>query len=284
MPRGRYTTRVPTFTPPVAELSLLLFTLLLQAAAGTALGLALLGGRALPLAGPGWALVAGLAVLGTAFSLAHLEAAGRAWRAVSNWRHSWLSREVLAAGAFTLVAAAAAGLPAGWLRGLATVLGLALMPCMARVYRLAAVPAWNTPVTPWTFLAAALLLGAVACGALVLAAPGLEPAQAQEAWRRIAVAVVVLGAAQAGLTAVWFARLPADVGAGILAACPGLLTARLALAGLGAGAAALALAVPQGAAMPWRVGALAAAAAGEVLGRILFYAGRVARGVYRFPG
>ena len=98
------------------------------------------------------------------------------------------------------------------------------------------------------------------------------------------MAVVVLSAAQAGLAAIWLVRAPAEVRAGILAAGPGLLTARLALAGLGAGAAALALAVPEGAAMPLRAGALAAAAAGEILGRRLFYAGRVARGVYRFPG
>ncbi len=268
----------------MADLPLLLFTLLLQAAAGTALGLVLLGGRGALPAAPGWGLVAGLAVLGLAASLAHLEAAGRAWRAASNWKRSWLSREVLVAGAFTL-AAAGSWVPGGqapWLRGLATVLGLALVPCMARVYRLEAVPAWNTPVTPWTFLATTLLLGAVACGALALAVPG--PARAQEAWRSLAVAVVVLSAAQAGLAAIWLVRAPAEVRAGILAAGPGLLTARLALAGLGAGAAALALAVPEGAAMPLRAGALAAAAAGEILGRRLFYAGRVARGVYRFPG
>jgi DMSO reductase anchor subunit len=61
--------------------------------------------RALGLAGLGLAL--GLITLGLCASLLHLGHPERAWRAVSQWRSSWLSRE----GAVALLTYPAAGSP-----------------------------------------------------------------------------------------------------------------------------------------------------------------------------
>lgn len=241
----------------MSDLPLVAFTLLLQAAVGTALAAGMLGH---PQAALAWPLAAGLALLGVLASCAHLGAPARAWRAVRHWRSSWLSREVLAAGAFTLAAGAAALTGAPWARGAALVLGPALVLAMAQAYRLGPVPAWNTPLTPLAFLASTLLLGALAGGALLGAAPA-------PLW----LAVAAAAALQLVLARRW--RTPEH---------QPLHRGRLALGGLGLGAALLAAAFPDLGAL--RLAAAAALAGGEVLGRVLFYAARVPHGVYRHPG
>ncbi len=98
-------------------------------------------------------------------SLAHLGTKKRAWRALGNLRRSWLSREVLFTSLFGM----------GWLfttlesifwhrsliewMALTAILGLGLVYSMSRVYRLPAVPAWNTWRTNAVFMVSALLLG-----------------------------------------------------------------------------------------------------------------------------
>ena len=102
--------------------------------------------------------------VGMSASLAHLGTQGRVWRAVTHLRKSWLSREILMGllfGGGWLLAAGAAALgqyhPAwNWP---ALVLGLGMVLSMAQVYRLRAVPAWNTWRTNAGFLVSALLLG-----------------------------------------------------------------------------------------------------------------------------
>src|SRR5512140_1103650 len=98
-------------------------------------------------------------------SLAHLGRKQRAWRALGNIRKSWLSREILFTGLFG----------AGWLFtilervlwqrstvewiALTATFGIGLVYSMSKVYRLPAIPAWNTPRTNLVFMVSALLLG-----------------------------------------------------------------------------------------------------------------------------
>ncbi len=103
--------------------------------------------------------------IGLLASLAHLGTKKNAWRALGNLRRSWLSREVLFTGLFG----------AGWLftilesliwhrssvewMALTATLGLGLVYSMSQVYRLPAIPAWNTWRTNAVFMVSALLLG-----------------------------------------------------------------------------------------------------------------------------
>jgi len=159
--------------PARDELPLVGFTLLAQMAAGMAVCALALPQIPLPLL-----LSIGL-LLGAAglISFLHLGHKRNAWRAVVHQRKSWLSREILAAGLFGLAWAAAAGLawlhpaPPSWLRALLALLGLALIFSMAQVYRLRAVPAWNTWRTPLSFFLSAAILGALGAN-LASPAPG----------------------------------------------------------------------------------------------------------------
>jgi DMSO reductase anchor subunit len=265
----------------MAEIPLILFTLLLQAAAGAAWILPALtrwlaaqgDPAARVLAARGWPGIAALAVLGLAASGAHLGVPGNAWRAACNWRSSWLSREVLAAAGFT-GAALAAGL-APWARALAMLCGPVLVLCMANAYRLGPVPAWNSWRTPAAFGTTALLLG-------LLAAGGILPSAAEGIWPAWAAASMLLMALSLALTGHWLAGLPAAMKAQLLERHRGLLLGRLLLGLAGLGAAALALGRPG--AGPARLAAIAAMAGAEGLGRALFYAGRLAHGVYGSKG
>src|SRR4051812_35652830 len=115
----------------------------------------------------------GLASLGLLASVFHLARPERAWRAFSQWRTSWLSREGLAAVAVYLAAlplgAALLRWPVDYLpvRALAGVTAaLALLPiiCTAMIYAsLKPVPQWRHP----TVVPAYLLLGLVT-GTLIL--------------------------------------------------------------------------------------------------------------------
>jgi anaerobic dimethyl sulfoxide reductase subunit B (iron-sulfur subunit) len=159
------------------EAPLILFTLLIQIAVGGFWAMlwnfpgvwipAEQKAALLPLLLIGLCLGAGLLA-----SLAHLGTKRTAWRALGNLRKSWLSREILFTGLFG----------AGWLfttleraiwnrstvegMALTAVLGLGLVYSMSKVYRLPAVPAWNTWRTNAGFLVSALLLGQAFMGAL----------------------------------------------------------------------------------------------------------------------
>jgi DMSO reductase anchor subunit len=114
-----------------------------------------------------------LITVGLLASLQHLGRPERAWRALSQWRSSWLSREG--------VAAIATYLPAGVLflalllgnATLATLAGLlaaagaaATVWCTGMIYAsLKPVRQWHHPMVPWGYL-----LFAAFCGATLLAA------------------------------------------------------------------------------------------------------------------
>lgn len=143
------------------------------------------------------ALVAG----GLGASALHLRRPDRAWRAFSQWRSSWLSREaVLAAATSAAFAAYAlpwlfAGVRFGALGGLAAGLAAVTVVATAMIYtQLRTVPRWATPLTPLVFLGFALTGGALA----VLALSGGS--------RGLAGMALALLAVTAGLKAAWWGR------------------------------------------------------------------------------
>ena len=111
--------------------------------------------------GLGFALVS----VGLLSSTLHLGKPLRAWRAFSQWRSSWLSREgVLAiacyAPAIWLAAALAQGHDGIVARALLALLSLATVLCTAMIYAsLKAIPAWRHALVPPVYLLFALLTG-----------------------------------------------------------------------------------------------------------------------------
>ncbi len=98
-------------------------------------------------------------------SLTHLGTKKNAWRALGNLRRSWLSREVLFTGLFGAGWLFTILERASWQRGtiegmaLTAASGLGLVYSMSKVYRLPAIPAWNTWRTNAVFMVSALVLG-----------------------------------------------------------------------------------------------------------------------------
>jgi sulfite dehydrogenase (quinone) subunit SoeC len=132
-----------------------------------------------------------LVTVGLLSSLAHLGKPGRAWRAVSQWRTSWLSREGVAALLTYLPAGALAGLlwlawmdPASNASGgareipvavLAILGALATVACTAMIYAsLTPIPAWRHRLVLPVYLLAALASGGLLLMAILAPArPGL---------------------------------------------------------------------------------------------------------------
>ena len=166
--------------------SVIFFTTASGAGYGLLIWLSLLGAaglvepqRGLGLAG--FALALGLVTAGLLSSTAHLGRPERAWRAFSQWRSSWLSREGVAAVA-TYVPAGIAGLGWVFLRSaggpfaaaliLAALGSVATLWCTGMIYAsLKPIAAWNKPLVPWIYLALALATGGV-LGCLLLAVFG----------------------------------------------------------------------------------------------------------------
>jgi DMSO reductase anchor subunit len=117
-----------------------------------------------------FALAFALTIFGLLSSTFHLGRPERAWRAFSQWRSSWLSREgVLSVATFPaalcLGAALLGLLPPEWVRpsGIATVLlALATLVATGMIYAsLRAVPRWSNPWTVPGYLALGLMSGAL---------------------------------------------------------------------------------------------------------------------------
>lgn len=124
---------------------------------------------------PALALALGLATLGLLASTAHLGHPERSWRALSQWRSSWLSREGIAALAtyvpalllaLALVLAPAAGLRIA-LGLLAAAAAAATVACTAMIYRsLKPIHQWHNHLVLPGYLALALATGALWLDAL----------------------------------------------------------------------------------------------------------------------
>ena len=237
-----------------------------------------------------------LMVLGLLASFLHLGAPLNAWRALSNVRSSWLSREILFSTLFTGASGMAVVLK-GFELGSAAVhdailwatalLGLGLIFSMSRAYQLRTVPAWSTPLTPLSFFTTTLLLGGLAVGVMVVFDPGVSAESVRSALRWIAGGGVVLWGVQLALVRLWIARLTGEQGAAARAADRlvrehgSIFRLRLVLAILSLAAAAIVL-------LPWGTGAMAKVAiiaafvlalVSDVLGRVLFYEAQVRYGV-----
>jgi DMSO reductase anchor subunit len=131
-----------------------------------------------------------LTAIGLVSSTFHLGKPLRAWRAFSQWRTSWLSREGLLAlstyvpalaliGLFSaiLTGAASAGLPAGklaaWLGGILAMLSLLTVACTAMIYAsLKPIPAWRHRLVVPIYLVFALFTGITLIMALSTLASG----------------------------------------------------------------------------------------------------------------
>jgi sulfite dehydrogenase (quinone) subunit SoeC len=170
--------------------SVILFTTASGAGYGLLIWLAAaaLGSEA-PLSGSGsvftaFALAFVLIVAGLLSSTAHLGRPERAWRAFSQWRTSWLSREAVLAMA-TFVPAGLLGLfawmpdlaPAGGLAFAALgaiLLAIATVWCTGMIYQsLPTIRAWNRPTVSPIYVALALASGGVLYNLLHVANHGL---------------------------------------------------------------------------------------------------------------
>ena len=213
--------------------SVILLTTLIGAGQGLFLALVTVQSYALvgvlpPVATPTWfvtgsALSLALLAGGLAASFFHLGRPERAWRSATQWRTSWLSREVIALPAFMLAVAVygalhllggaaplwttAQGLaiPASLAVGaLGTLLDFALFVCTGMIYAcLPFLAEWRTPLTPLNYT----LLGGASGFTLASALAGaLEPELVGfvSGW---AIVLTALGAAARGASLVRNAKL-----------------------------------------------------------------------------
>ena len=217
-------------------LSVILFTTLSGAGYGLLIWTALVALYARP-GDAGGLLVCALtglvlATVGLLSSMLHLGKPARAWRAFSQWRTSWLSREGVMAVVTYIPALLLAGM--AWLEwldpesvvfrssgptvavlviALATIAcALATVVCTAMIYAsLKPIPAWRHRLVVPVYLVFALL------GGLALLAAILSAAAALPAMRIVATALALLATLAAGLKlGYWRAldrtQLPADRG------------------------------------------------------------------------
>ena len=164
-----------------------------------------------------WGLVAGLALstAGLLCSLAHLGRPGRAWRALSQWRTSWLSREgvmallvplpALALLALLLVVEPGPGraIALGACGLLLAALALATVACTAMIYAsLPPIPAWRHPLVVPVYLLFALLTGLALLFWLMAALLPFAPAEGGTL-----LTLALLGALLAACKAVYWHRI-----------------------------------------------------------------------------
>ncbi len=139
-----------------------------------------------------FALIGG-GLLSSTLHLGHPE---RAWRALSQWRTSWLSREgvlalwcFLPGGAYGALWVFAGAAPA-WLGWLTALSAAATVHATGMIYAvLKPVHHWHTPLTPLCYLALALASGATALAALLP-----DPALARTAMLALAAGLILKGA------------------------------------------------------------------------------------------
>jgi len=281
------------------DLSLVLFTILMQ----TAVGMLVVSEISRLYAGDGagrqlsWQapVACVLAAFGLVASMAHLGTPTHSVFTIFNLGSSWLSREILFVGLFfaatlllVIVRRKNPSADASLVSGAAMVLGVALVFVMSKVYMLETIPVWNTGGTALSFYGTTLLAGAVAGGLLFSVQSGAvakSPAAGAAQGRMLGV---FLGAAVLGL-GLKFLSIPMDMaalsatggqgvsGLGMMAES-GMSFVLVRFALIFAGAAAFAFGAfkvlssrQAGALVGFGVLALAMVMAGEILGRMMFY-------------
>lgn len=118
-------------------------------------------------------IILAVLIVGVLGAALHLGNPRNMIRALTNWRTSWLSREMFLGGLFggfvgLLALLVWYDLGSGAVRfligGIGSLAGLVLVFGIAKLYMLRTVPAWNTAVTPVTFFATTALLGSMVIG------------------------------------------------------------------------------------------------------------------------
>lgn len=163
--------------PEDAHLPLVAMLVLTQMATGVLL----FAGDHLALRWTGFAAAA----LGILASVSHLGQPLKAWRCFLGWRRSWLSREILAFGAFPPAAfASALGLIASWVPAW---IGLLSVFCSVMVYVDTRRPFWVMSQTVPKFFGTALVLGMALASAwdASLCVPALAASVAKLTWEAL---------------------------------------------------------------------------------------------------
>jgi len=115
-----------------------------------------------------WPTFTGLAVLAATASTLHLGRKDRAWRAVLNWRRSWLSREILLFTAFAGLGSVelAGWMPESWGGWLVPLAGFATLFAIDKVYSVTATSGlgWHSART----LATGLMVASAFTGSLLV--------------------------------------------------------------------------------------------------------------------
>ena len=205
-------------TPGHAHTPLAVMLALTQLAVGSAAVAALLAlvwADAVPDAAPVTAL--GVALVALAASVGHLGRPLQAWRAVIGIRHSWLSREIVAFGAFASLGVAHAGaaaldVPSALVTVLevaAALAGLAGVACSIALYAVTGRTWWRVRTSAARFAVTAVAGGCLLVAALALGLPrsaaSIDAARAMlaaaaiaTAWGLIAQLLVFRGTGPAG--------------------------------------------------------------------------------------
>jgi len=230
-------------------------------------------------------------------SVTHLGRPGKAWRSFLGWRRSWLSREIIAFGAFALVggiASVAAFVPAGlpWRRSVtcaAASFGMIAVFVSSMVYVDTGRRAWRFGRTLGNFFGTTLLLGStLAAGIFAAATGGENEAQAGIAqvaaaatamvirtllfmWRRLELSRALSDPLNSFH---WNARVVAEL-------LPGSLRWRNLLFVFSTGAGLLAVVGLGGHMLVWASLAAASTTASELIDRYVYF---VAGGTKRMPG
>ncbi|TIH12812.1 hypothetical protein D0S45_16820 [Marinifilum sp. JC120] len=279
------------------EWSLVLFTVLAQAAIGMLLVSELArmvtgnhAGKAFS-----WQLpvVCVVAVSSLIFSLTHLGTPTHSFFTIMNIGSSWLSREIVATGAFVAFALGLACVrmkshenKATFLSAGAIILGLGSVYAMSRVYMLKTVPVWDGLSTMLGFYGTMLVVGAVA-GGIVFAVQSRRVLELSKEDRDLAMKVFIFAAVSGvGLK---FVGIPLDMisldasnslgvsGLSILVSSGlGLLVVRTLLLFVGIvlfvwGAYKVSITDGYSSMLTFGICACAFVFAGEVLGRLMFY-------------
>lgn len=297
----------------IREWALLIFTILGQISIGALFVLMIVRTYAVRKAGVEQAnrltdkplyIVVPIMLLALLVALLHLGDLLNIVRAVPNLGSSWLSREVVAAVVFVIVAGLYTLLQwrkigsdtvrtvIGWI---AALIGLFLAYSMSMVYMIRTQPSWNTFATPVTFITTSLLLGALMVAVLIVATAGkadeVQTGLVQGALRGIAVASIVLMGVELVVLPFYMAYLSTQGIAALKSLSmmfgqfAGLLFLRLVLVFLGAGL--LGAYLFRNASAPGKEKTLATLTysafilvlLGEILGRYLFYATHVRIGL-----
>jgi anaerobic dimethyl sulfoxide reductase subunit C (anchor subunit) len=250
-------------------------------------------------------------VVGLAASLLHLGDPLGGYRAINNFATSWLSREIVFSVSFGLLVAVYAVLQWFKLFGfvlrsilawITALVGLVAVYSMGNVYLLLSQPAWNSWATVITFFTTTFLLGSLAMGVFLVANYAYdkrrEPKLAEQRsellrpmMRYIAIASVLLLGIEMVALPVYLATLATGPAAAVgtaqlwIGQYSWVFIGRLVLVFLGAGVFALFLyrntLAPK---LERALGNLTYAAfvlvlAGEMLGRLLFYATHIKIGI-----